>query len=600
MFYFLHYKFQQCYVIRYLNWIVNQIRLSFTQLTNQSKRSFINQSKSLVMSTNEDSDGMYQSPTKKESSMHSRVGYSSTPDVSDYTDTSPNPSKKRSKHLKRDSKSRHTESFNGSSDTSLLLGYNSSPATTPQGRDNKAGWYDIHNKHHSLASTSRTTLVLCGDSIIAGLSRYPKIWGQYFKPFRALNFGIGGDRTQHVLWRAENLDLPETAQIVVLHCGTNNIDRDRPHDIANGVASVGLAFQEKRPGVKIIVTGLLPRDADWTYRRDKIIKTNKYMKLLCKDKLKDFYFMKQDVDWTLKDGKLNEKLFYTDCLHLIETGNDKFAKSIVSMVYKVRENTHIEYSSEESGDENDTSFEFERKYSEKRRHKRRRSSSPDYDRHFDNRKKSRFSGPGSSPRKSYHRSPFKWEKDEKRTVNESTPNKWSTARKWNKVIKEEHHDKYSRLSENSRHHSRYTYRKETEALPKSEDEASSGETEEKVPDGTAKSIDISLDDRKRLEARRAKFGIVSQDSKNSLSKLSSETKSELLTHSTAAPSALVARIRKSVEQARREIAVKKKRKPSLVTYSSPSSQDDSQEESLEYKGDKKKLFSDYGAGSDSE
>ena len=106
--------------------------------------------------------------------------------------------------------------------------FNSSPATIPSGRDNKVGWYDTHERHMKLASYSQPSVILIGDSIIAGLSRYPQVWNRFFKPWKALNFGIGGDRTQYVLWRATNIELPATTNIAVVHCGTNNIDVDRP------------------------------------------------------------------------------------------------------------------------------------------------------------------------------------------------------------------------------------------------------------------------------------------------------------------------------------------------------------------------------------
>lgn len=35
----------------------------------------------------------------------------------------------------------------------------------------------------------------------------PQIWRELFSPLHALNFGIGGDSTQHVLWRLENGEL---------------------------------------------------------------------------------------------------------------------------------------------------------------------------------------------------------------------------------------------------------------------------------------------------------------------------------------------------------------------------------------------------------
>jgi hypothetical protein len=86
--------------------------------------------------------------------------------------------------------------------------YSSSTATTPTGRDSKAGWYDNHEKHVALAQRRpNSEIILCGDSIVAGLSRYTNVWRKYFEPLKSLNFGIGGDRTQHVLWRAENINI---------------------------------------------------------------------------------------------------------------------------------------------------------------------------------------------------------------------------------------------------------------------------------------------------------------------------------------------------------------------------------------------------------
>ena len=34
-----------------------------------------------------------------------------------------------------------------------------------------------------------------------------QIWDQLFEPLCSLNFGIGGDSTQHVLWRIQNGEL---------------------------------------------------------------------------------------------------------------------------------------------------------------------------------------------------------------------------------------------------------------------------------------------------------------------------------------------------------------------------------------------------------
>ena len=56
---------------------------------------------------------------------------------------------------------------------------------------------------------------------------------------------MGGDRTQHVLWRIENGEIPLNLQVAFVHCGTNNLDRDNPGEIRDGIASIVYTIQEK-------------------------------------------------------------------------------------------------------------------------------------------------------------------------------------------------------------------------------------------------------------------------------------------------------------------------------------------------------------------
>ena len=41
------------------------------------------------------------------------------------------------------------------------------------------------------------------------------------------------------------------SKYVVVHVGTNNVGKDAPGQIANGIISIGLAFQEKIPEIKV-------------------------------------------------------------------------------------------------------------------------------------------------------------------------------------------------------------------------------------------------------------------------------------------------------------------------------------------------------------
>ena len=58
---------------------------------------------------------------------------------------------------------------------------------------------------------------------------------------------------------------------------------------------------------------------------------------MCKTKFQNIHYMKQDSDWTLSGDLLDESLYFTDHLHLVEKGNAKFASSITKALEKIEE-----------------------------------------------------------------------------------------------------------------------------------------------------------------------------------------------------------------------------------------------------------------------
>ena len=79
-------------------------------------------------------------------------------------------------------------------------------------------------------------LVFIGDSITDGWQtrRGKAVWEKYYGNRKAMNAGIGGDNTEHVIWRIDhgNLDglKPKLAVIMI---GTNNSRRQRKHGRGN-------------------------------------------------------------------------------------------------------------------------------------------------------------------------------------------------------------------------------------------------------------------------------------------------------------------------------------------------------------------------------
>ena len=87
----------------------------------------------------------------------------------------------------------------------------------------KRDWYATHRRHLKSIIKNQAKVVLLGDSLVANLSRYPSVWDTHLSPYNTVNCGIGGDRTQNVLWRVDNMYLPASVSVGVIHCGVNNM-----------------------------------------------------------------------------------------------------------------------------------------------------------------------------------------------------------------------------------------------------------------------------------------------------------------------------------------------------------------------------------------
>ena len=60
----------------------------------------------------------------------------------------------------------------------------------------KAEWFQMHREHCFILKSNSFKSILIGDSLIAGLNRFCKIWNNFFKLTEALNCDIGGDKMQ--------------------------------------------------------------------------------------------------------------------------------------------------------------------------------------------------------------------------------------------------------------------------------------------------------------------------------------------------------------------------------------------------------------------
>ncbi len=204
-------------------------------------------------------------------------------------------------------------------------------AVKPVPRD--ANWMKRHEKFNEIAKKGEAELVFFGDSITQGWEGggAKKVWEKHYGNRKAANFGIGGDRTQHLLWRIDNGNFDGIKpKLVVLMIGTNNSNSDKPEMIADGVKAILDRLAKKVPDTKVLVLGIFPRGKD---NDDRLRKVNAAATEIFKKAADDkrVFFLDIGAKFLKEDGTL-EKEIMPDLLHLSGKGYEIWAESIEAKV----------------------------------------------------------------------------------------------------------------------------------------------------------------------------------------------------------------------------------------------------------------------------
>jgi alkaline phosphatase D len=125
----------------------------------------------------------------------------------------------------------------------------------------------------ALAKAGPADLVFLGDSITEGWKDAgEETWGKSYGKRKAVNLGVGGDRTQHVLWRIDHGQLDGLSpKLVVLMIGTNNSNEkdNTSREIGDGIAAVVARIRGKCPQAKVLLLAVFPRGEKPNPQREK-------------------------------------------------------------------------------------------------------------------------------------------------------------------------------------------------------------------------------------------------------------------------------------------------------------------------------------------
>lgn len=119
---------------------------------------------------------------------------------------------------------------------------------------------------NDISKKGEAQLVFLGDSITHGWEGQKALWESAWGQYKPANFGIGGDRTEHVLWRLDHGNMDGLKpKLVVLMIGTNNTghrngkNAEAPQDTADGVKAIIDRIHKKSPETKVLLLAIFPR-----------------------------------------------------------------------------------------------------------------------------------------------------------------------------------------------------------------------------------------------------------------------------------------------------------------------------------------------------
>jgi lysophospholipase L1-like esterase len=189
-----------------------------------------------------------------------------------------------------------------------------------------ANFMERHKKLLEKAKAGGIDLLFLGDSITEGW-KDNEVWQKFYSPRKAANFGIGGDRTQHVLWRINNGELEGlNPKVVVLLIGTNNMKWNAPRDVAAGVTDIVQTVRSKT-GAKVLLLGVFPRGQDDREPlRPRIVELNRLISQL--DNGQTIRYIDFGRRFLENDGVSIAKDIMPDALHLSPKGYQIWADAM--------------------------------------------------------------------------------------------------------------------------------------------------------------------------------------------------------------------------------------------------------------------------------
>lgn len=170
-------------------------------------------------------------------------------------------------------------------------------------------------------------LVFIGDSITEFWNREGQpVWDEYYGDRKALNLGVGGDRTENVIWRIDHGELDRLSpKVAVLMIGTNNYDLSDAYGISEATLTIVDRLEKIWPNTEFLVVGILPAGYRTNPHRAKMDLANERTERLLKRRRAHYLNVNKAF---MEEGTRTRRDLLVDTLHYSEKGYQVWAEAM--------------------------------------------------------------------------------------------------------------------------------------------------------------------------------------------------------------------------------------------------------------------------------